>query len=79
MQTEESLYIYSAIQTMCMPNKCTFIGKTFHWHDAGDYQPGDVLGGRYKVLGVMGRGEQWRDLQGTACLPHVLFVYAPGG
>ena len=23
---------------------------------AGDYQPGDVLGGKYKVLGVMGRG-----------------------
>ena len=23
---------------------------------AGDYQPGDVLGGKYKVQGVMGRG-----------------------
>ena len=26
------------------------------WCLAGDYQPGDVLGGKYKVQGVMGRG-----------------------
>ena len=51
----------------------------FDYMSAGDYQAGDMLGGRYKVLGVMGRGSNGVTYRvQLACLT-VLRTVTPDG